>query len=81
MTLRHVYSVQNVPSDLSWGMGEACILYMDLEVYPIQCSFSYPGNSRGLVHGRLWRRDGVLAVTCAQEGVFRVREDTPQSKL
>lgn len=44
-------------------------------------TFPYPGNSRGLVHGRLWRRDGVLAVTCAQEGVFRVREDPPKSKL
>ncbi|MEE6526947.1 hypothetical protein FKM82_027903 [Ascaphus truei] len=39
------------------------------------------GSSRGLVHGRLWRRDGILAVTCAQEGVFRVRQDPPKSKM
>lgn len=46
-----------------------------------ECESHWAGNSRGLVHGRLWRRDGVLAVTCAQEGVFRVREDPPKSKL
>ncbi|XP_018589663.1 acyl-coenzyme A thioesterase 8 isoform X2 [Scleropages formosus] len=36
------------------------------------------GGSRGLVQGRLWRRDGVLAASCAQEGVLRVKE---RSKL
>ncbi|KAM9296097.1 acyl-coenzyme A thioesterase 8 [Gastrophryne carolinensis] len=46
-----------------------------------ECESHWAGNSRGLVHGRLWRRDGVLAVTCAQEAVFRVRENTPKSNL
>lgn len=39
------------------------------------------GGSRGLVHGRLWRRDGVLAVTCAQEGVIRLKPRVSESKL
>ncbi|XP_036806886.1 acyl-coenzyme A thioesterase 8 [Oncorhynchus mykiss] len=34
---------------------------------------SWTGGSRGLVQGRLWRRDGVLAASCAQEGVLRVK--------
>lgn len=37
------------------------------------------GGSRGLVQGRLWRRDGVLAVSCAQEGVIRLEEEQPGS--
>ncbi|XP_025033029.1 acyl-coenzyme A thioesterase 8, partial [Python bivittatus] len=40
-----------------------------------------PGGCRGLVHGRLWRRDGVLAASCAQEGVIRVQEQPTASKL
>lgn len=44
--------------------------------------FSSPtGGSRGLVYGRLWRRDGVLAVTCAQEGVIRLKPRVSASKL
>ncbi|OCT60508.1 acyl-coenzyme A thioesterase 8 [Xenopus laevis] len=46
-----------------------------------ECESHWAGNSRGLVQGRLWRRDGVLAVTCAQEGVFRVRQDPSKSKM
>ena len=29
------------------------------------------GDGRALVHGRLWRRDGVLAMSVTQEGVIR----------
>lgn len=44
--------------------------------------FSLPaGGSRGLVRGQLWRRDGVLAVSCAQEGVIRVKPQVLESKL
>lgn len=39
------------------------------------------GGCRGLVQGRLWRRDGVLAVSCSQEGVLRVKPVTESSKL
>ncbi|XP_060119850.1 acyl-coenzyme A thioesterase 8 [Heteronotia binoei] len=46
-----------------------------------ECESPWAGGSRGLVHGRLWRRDGVLAVSCAQEGVIRVQEPPPESKL
>ncbi|XP_061076447.1 acyl-coenzyme A thioesterase 8 isoform X2 [Conger conger] len=47
-----------------------------------ECESPWAGGSRGLVQGRLWRRDGVLAVSCAQEGVLRVRERTSRdSKL
>ncbi|KAM9408740.1 acyl-coenzyme A thioesterase 8 [Pholidichthys leucotaenia] len=38
-----------------------------------ECESSWAGSSRGLVHGRLWRRDGVLAASCSQEGVLRVK--------
>ncbi|KAL2090764.1 hypothetical protein ACEWY4_013027 [Coilia grayii] len=33
---------------------------------------SWAGHSRGLVHGRLWRQDGVLAASSAQEGLLRM---------
>ncbi|XP_068119355.1 acyl-coenzyme A thioesterase 8 [Hyperolius riggenbachi] len=46
-----------------------------------QCESHWAGNSRGLVHGCLWRRDGTLAVTIAQEGLFYVRRDPPKSQL
>ncbi|KAM9646840.1 acyl-coenzyme A thioesterase 8 [Morphnus guianensis] len=46
-----------------------------------ECESPWAGGCRGLVQGRLWRRDGVLAVTCAQEGVIRVEQKPNQSKL
>ncbi|XP_064132219.1 acyl-coenzyme A thioesterase 8 isoform X2 [Loxodonta africana] len=46
-----------------------------------ECESPWAGGSRGLVHGRLWRRDGVLAVSCAQEGVIRVKPRDSKSKL
>ncbi|XP_077023968.1 acyl-coenzyme A thioesterase 8 isoform X2 [Tamandua tetradactyla] len=46
-----------------------------------ECESPWAGGSRGLVHGRLWRRDGVLAVSCAQEGVIRVKPRVTESKL
>ncbi|KAK1157700.1 acyl-coenzyme A thioesterase 8-like [Acipenser oxyrinchus oxyrinchus] len=46
-----------------------------------ECESPWAGGSRGLVQGRLWRRDGVLAASCAQEGVLRVRPVPSQSKL
>ncbi|XP_029007899.1 acyl-coenzyme A thioesterase 8 [Betta splendens] len=38
-----------------------------------ECESPWAGGCRGLVQGRLWRRDGVLAVSCSQEGVLRVK--------
>uniref|UniRef100_A0A8C8DPR9 Acyl-coenzyme A thioesterase 8 n=1 Tax=Oryzias sinensis TaxID=183150 RepID=A0A8C8DPR9_9TELE len=46
-----------------------------------ECESPWAGSSRGLVQGRLWRRDGVLAASCAQEGVLRVKPVTQTSKL
>ncbi|NXG51667.1 ACOT8 thioesterase, partial [Psilopogon haemacephalus] len=46
-----------------------------------ECESPWAGGSRALVQGRLWRRDGVLAVTCVQEGVIRVDEMPNSSKL
>ncbi|XP_020742820.1 acyl-coenzyme A thioesterase 8 [Odocoileus virginianus] len=46
-----------------------------------ECESPWAGGSRGLVHGRLWRQDGVLAVSCAQEGVIRVKPQDPKSNL
>ncbi|XP_035242658.1 acyl-coenzyme A thioesterase 8 [Anguilla rostrata] len=45
-----------------------------------ECESPWAGGSRGLVQGRLWRQDGVLAASCAQEGVLRVQTVT-ESKL
>ncbi|KAL7837800.1 hypothetical protein SRHO_G00275110 [Serrasalmus rhombeus] len=45
-----------------------------------ECESPWAGGSRGLVQGRMWRQDGVLAVSCAQEGVLRAK-NTTQSKL
>uniref|UniRef100_A0A1A7WGA9 Acyl-coenzyme A thioesterase 8 n=1 Tax=Iconisemion striatum TaxID=60296 RepID=A0A1A7WGA9_9TELE len=45
------------------------------------CESPWAGSSRGLAQGRLWRRDGVLAATCSQEGVLRVKLVTQNSKL
>lgn len=46
-----------------------------------ECESPWAGGCRGLVQGRLWRRDGVLAVSCAQEGVIRVKPRVCESKL
>nr|XP_036862114.1 acyl-coenzyme A thioesterase 8-like [Manis javanica] len=46
-----------------------------------ECESPWAGGCRGLVHGRLWRQDGVLAVTCAQEGVIRVKPQASNNKL
>ncbi|KAM7126794.1 acyl-coenzyme A thioesterase 8 [Molossus nigricans] len=46
-----------------------------------ECESPWAGGSRGLVRGQLWRRDGVLAVSCAQEGVIRVKPQVSESKL
>ncbi|XP_067287587.1 acyl-coenzyme A thioesterase 8 [Pseudorasbora parva] len=45
-----------------------------------ECESPWSGGSRGFVQGRLWRQDGVLAASCAQEGVIRVMAVSP-SKL
>ncbi|XP_019605268.1 acyl-coenzyme A thioesterase 8 isoform X3 [Rhinolophus sinicus] len=46
-----------------------------------ECKSPWAGGSRALVHGQLWRRDGVLAVSCSQEGVIRVKPWVSESKL
>lgn len=46
-----------------------------------ECESPWAGGSRGLVHGRLWRRDGVLAVSVSQEGLLRTNAVTQPSKL
>ncbi|XP_020774234.1 acyl-coenzyme A thioesterase 8 [Boleophthalmus pectinirostris] len=46
-----------------------------------ECESPWAGGSRGLVHGRMWRRDGVLAASCSQEGVLRVKPGNLSSKL
>ncbi|XP_057558549.1 acyl-coenzyme A thioesterase 8 isoform X1 [Hippopotamus amphibius kiboko] len=46
-----------------------------------ECESAWAGGSRALVHGRLWRQDGVLAVSCAQEGVIRVKPWVSKNKL
>ncbi|XP_069570976.1 acyl-coenzyme A thioesterase 8 [Brachyistius frenatus] len=46
-----------------------------------ECESPWAGSSRGLIQGRVWRRDGVLAASCSQEGVLRVKPVTEPSKL
>ncbi|XP_021178390.2 acyl-coenzyme A thioesterase 8 [Fundulus heteroclitus] len=46
-----------------------------------ECDSPWAGSSRGLAQGRLWRRDGVLAASCSQEGVLRVKAVSENSKL
>ncbi|XP_023117093.2 acyl-coenzyme A thioesterase 8 [Amphiprion ocellaris] len=46
-----------------------------------ECESSWAGSSRGLVQGRIWRRDGVLAASCSQEGLLRVKPVPESSKL
>ncbi|XP_043977543.1 acyl-coenzyme A thioesterase 8 [Gambusia affinis] len=46
-----------------------------------ECDSPWAGSSRGLAQGRLWRRDGVLAASCSQEGVLRVKPVPENSKL
>ncbi|CAK6958749.1 acyl-coenzyme A thioesterase 8 [Scomber scombrus] len=46
-----------------------------------ECESPWAGGSRGLVQGQLWRRDGVLAASCSQEGVLRVKPVPEPSKL
>lgn len=46
-----------------------------------ECESPWAGGSRGLVQGRMWRRDGVLAASCSQEGVLRVKPAKEISKL
>lgn len=48
------------------------------DALPVLC---HTGGSRGLVQGRLWRRDGALAASCSQEGVLRVKPVAEPSKL
>ncbi|XP_067904212.1 acyl-coenzyme A thioesterase 8 [Heterodontus francisci] len=46
-----------------------------------ECESPWSGGCRGLVQGRLWKQNGVLAVSCAQEGVFYVKPTPNESKL
>lgn len=46
-----------------------------------ECESPWAGGCRGLVQGRMWRRDGVLAASCSQEGVLRVKPAQQTSKL
>nr|KAF6470649.1 acyl-CoA thioesterase 8 [Molossus molossus] len=67
-------------------MGQALVaaaksVSEDVQVHSLHCYFVRAGGSRGLVRGQLWRRDGVLAVSCAQEGVIRVKPQVSESKL
>ncbi|CAL1608768.1 unnamed protein product [Knipowitschia caucasica] len=46
-----------------------------------ECESPWAGGCRGLVQGKMWRRDGVLAASCSQEGVLRVKSAKHSSKL
>ncbi|KAH9844971.1 Acyl-CoA thioesterase [Teratosphaeria destructans] len=47
-----------------------------------ECESPWAGDGRGLVHQRMYTREGVLIATCIQEGLVRLKQDTPSaSKL
>lgn len=78
----------NTQCALVWGCQTSCTLFKQHIMLGCEGArrsfspFSSPaGGSRGLVQGRLWRRDGILAVSCAQEGVIRVKSRVSESKL
>ncbi|BDD57245.1 hypothetical protein MPDQ_003347 [Monascus purpureus] len=41
----------------------------------------WAGEGRGLVFQKIWSRDGTLIATCTQEGVIRLSQDEPRSKI
>lgn len=48
-----------------------------------ECDSPWSGDGRGLVHQRIYRRDGLLVATCVQEGVVRLKQpkQDPAAKL
>ncbi|KAH8657341.1 thioesterase-like superfamily-domain-containing protein [Ilyonectria robusta] len=41
----------------------------------------WAGDERGIVVQRIWTSEGVLVATCFQEGLIRLLQDQPQSKI
>lgn len=41
----------------------------------------WAGDDRGLVQQRIWNQDGLLVATCVQEGLVRMRQHFPRSRL
>jgi len=46
-----------------------------------ECESPWSGDGRGLVMQRMYTREGRLVATCVQEGVVRLKQDGPASKL
>ncbi|KAJ6171793.1 Acyl-CoA thioesterase [Penicillium chermesinum] len=42
---------------------------------------TWAGEGRGLVIQKIWAQDGTLIATCTQEGVVRLKQDEPKSKI
>lgn len=41
----------------------------------------WTGHERGLVVEKIWNSAGILIATCVQEGMIRVKQDGPETKL
>ena len=46
-----------------------------------ECDSPWSGDGRGLVHQRMYTKDGILIATCVQEGLVRLKQDTPKPKM
>ncbi|KAJ5889059.1 hypothetical protein N7495_009100 [Penicillium taxi] len=47
----------------------------------IEMESPWAGEGRGLAIQKIWSHDGVLIATCTQEGVVRLKQDKPLSKI
>lgn len=57
-------------------------LYLHVSWLLLPFLYFVSAGNRGLVHGRLWRRDGVLAVSVVQEGLVRgTHRSRPKPKI
>ncbi|KAK3067673.1 acyl-CoA thioesterase [Teratosphaeriaceae sp. CCFEE 6253] len=43
-----------------------------------ECDSPWSGDGRGLVHQRMYTKDGTLIATCVQEGLVRLKQDGPK---
>ncbi|KAK3624354.1 acyl-CoA thioesterase [Elasticomyces elasticus] len=43
-----------------------------------ECDSPWSGDGRGLVHQRMYTKDGTLIATCVQEGLVRLKQDAPK---
>ena len=82
----HLVGTATLPHGLSWAQGRLMMASLDHAMWfhrPCRmddwmlyaCDSPSTGGGRGLSRGMIYRRDGRLVASTAQEGVIRVRPD------